>query len=51
MTSALGIRDCVYEAGEGQPHAIGGVAIDTVPKVGTDSERHEIANQRMNFGS
>lgn len=49
MTSASDTRGIAYEAGVGQPHEIGGDAIDNVHEAGTDNEIHEIANQRMNL--
>ena len=50
MSSATGPGNAAYEAGDGQIHEAGGVAVDTVHEVGIDNEIYEMAERRRNLG-
>ena len=49
--SSAAIPPIVHEAGVGQPHEVGGVAVNPIHEVGIDNEIHEIASPRTHLGS
>ena len=59
MTTSSGTRgpdlgttpQVFHEAGVGQPHEVGGVAVNTMHEVGIENEIHEMANPRTNLDS